>query len=330
MKKIIVAVIVTIIIISAIYLITTPSKDVDKVLANYETHESDGYYDNIKDQEADGYIVSNKTEEGYRYGYVNYKGEILLEPEYNHIHRVLETDNKNKVYLIAAKDGRYGVSLNGKTIIDYEYQFIDYNSQIQGFILQKSDNYGAANIKGKIIIPVDNESVEVKGKYIYVSNADGNKVYNKNGKEEKIDFYTSINPTENENYFIKIVEVGEHYLYGIVDNDQNELIKPTYSYIEYLFDNYFIVSNKDGKEGIIDTNSNTKLEFDFTLVQKIQNTNIVRTLNNETQETELYSNNFEKICTMKNANIEKEGDTIKIYNEEETKYFDKNGIEINK
>ena len=124
--------------------------------------------------------------------------------------------------------------------------------------------------------------------------------------------------------------MGEHYLYGIVDEDQKELIQPTYTYIEYLFDNYFIVSNKDGKEGIIDSNGNTKLEFDFTLVQKIQNTNIIRTLNNETQETELYSQNFQKICTMKSANIEKEGDTIKIYNKEETKYFDENGIEIRK
>ena len=330
MKKIIVAVIVAIIIISGIYLSINPAKDIDNVLANYETYESDGYYDNINDQEADGYIVSNKTEEGYRYGYVNYKGEILLEPEYNHVHRVLETNNKNKVYLIASKDGRYGVTLNGKVIIDYEYQFIDYNSQIEGFILQKTDNYGVASIKGNIIIPVDNELVEVKGKYIYVSNSDENKVYNKNGKEEKIDFYTSINPTENENYFIKIVEVGEHYLYGIVDKDEKEIIKPSYSYIEYLFDDYFIISNKEGKEGIIDSNNSTKLEFDFTLVQKIQNTNIIRTLNNETQETELYSNNFEKICTMKSASIETEGDTIKIYNQAETKYFDKNGIEIRK
>ena len=33
---------------------------------------------------------------------------------------------------------------------------------------------------------------------------------------------------------------------------------------------------------------------------------------------------------MKNANIEKEGNTIKVYNEEETKYFDSNGKIIEK
>ena len=57
---------------------------------------------------------------------------------------------------------------------------------------------------------------------------------------------------------------------------------------------------------------------------------MIRTLNNETNETEIYSQNFERICVMKNANIEKEGNTVKIYNEIEEKYFDINGIEINK
>ena len=32
---------------------------------------------------------------------------------------------------------------------------------------------------------------------------------------------------------------------------------------------------------------------------------------------------------MQNANIEKDGNTIKIYNDTETKYFNINGIEIN-
>ena len=328
MKKTIIAIIVVIILIMGIYLATNANKNIDKVLAQFETYETDGYYDNKNDIEAAGYIVSNKTEEGYRYGYVNYKGKILLDAEYNHIYRILDIEDKDKVYIIAAKNGRYGVSLNGRTIISYEYQFIDYYSKIEGFVLQKSENYGVANISGEIIIPVKNEAVEVKGEYIYVSNKEENKVYDKNGKETQIDFDTSINATENENYFIKIVEKDEQYFYGVVDKDGNELIKTNYTYIEYLFEDYFIAANSDNKEGIIDAANNIKLQFDYTLVQKIQNTNLIRTLNGST--TEIYSQNFEKLCTMKNANIETEGTTIKVYNGTETKYFNENGIEINK
>ena len=39
----------------------------------------------------------------------------------------MDIKDKDNVYIIAAKNGRYGVSVNGKTIINYEYQYIDYN-----------------------------------------------------------------------------------------------------------------------------------------------------------------------------------------------------------
>lgn len=327
MKKI-VSVVVVIILVIAIYILINLNKDINKVLAGFETYENDGFYEN--NELAEGYIVSNKTEEGYRYGYVNYKGKILLDAEYNHVHRVMEIANKDKVYLIAAKNGRYGVNFNGKDIIKYEYQFIEYNSQIEGFILQKSDNYGISNIKGEIIIPVKNEAVEVKGKYIYVTNEEENKVYDKNGDVQEIDFNTTINPTENENYFIKTVQEDEYYLYGIIDKNQSELVKTQYTYMEYLFEDYFIACNVEGNEGIVNTSNNTKLEFKYSLVQKIQNTNLIRTLNSKTNETEIYNKKLEKLCTMTDASIANDGTGIKIYNEEESKFFDQNGIEINK
>ncbi len=330
MKKLVIAILIAIIIIIGIFIIANSNRNISKVLAQFETYESDGYYDNKNNEEAAGYIVSNKTQNGYQYGYVNYKGKILLDVEYDQIYRVMDIEDKNKIYLIAEKNGRYGVNLNGKDIIKYEYQFIEYNNKIEGFILQRTDNYGVANINGKIIIPVENESVEVKGQYIYVSSNQEDKVFDKNGNIKDIDFNTSINPTENENYFIKVTETDEQYFYGVVDKEEKELIKTQYTYIEYLFDNFFIVCDENNKEGIIDTNNNIKLEFNYSLIQKIQDTNLIMTINNETSQTEIYSENFEKICTMKNANIENDGNTIKIYNEVEIKYFDKNGTEINK
>lgn len=331
MKKILIPILVIIILIVTIYLIiANQPKDINKVLSQFETYESDGYYDNQNNTQSSGYIVSNKTEDGYKYGYVNYKGQILLKAEYNRVYRVVDIENKDKVYVIAEKDGRYGVTLNGKQIIKYEYQFIDYYSKIGVFLLQKSDSYGVANIKGKIIIPVENESIEVKGNHIYLSNNGIGKVYDKNGKEEQIDFNTSYNGTSNEKYLIQVKEEEGNYLYGITDNKEKQLVNAEYTYIEYLFGDYFAACNQEEKEGIIDQNNNIKLEFKYNLVQKIQGTNLIRTLNNETNETEIYSQNLEKICTMKNANIEKDENTIKIYNQTETKFFDENGIEINK
>ena len=74
MKKVIIIVAIVAIVIGIIILIK-PKEDIEKILSKYETVESDGYI------EDGGYIVSKKTAQGYRYGYVNYKGKLLLNLE---------------------------------------------------------------------------------------------------------------------------------------------------------------------------------------------------------------------------------------------------------
>lgn len=334
MKK--VAIIVSIIIIAlvAIYFAVKSNQNIETLLKQFNNVQSDGFYDSKTNTEAAGYIVSNKTTEGYRYGYVNYKGKLLLKPEYNQLYRVMDIENKDKIYIIAAKNGRYGVSLNGKTIINYEYQFIEYDGATEKFILQKSTKYGVAKIDGEILIPVENSNVEAKGIYLYVTKQDENEVYDKNGQIKEIDFNTTITPTDNEEYFIKIVEENENYLYGLVDKEEKEIIPAIYAYIEYVFEDYFIVCNENYLQGVADINNNIKIELKYNLVQKIQDTNIIMALDTESNKTELYSKQLEKICEIEDATVEVQRENnenvIKIYNNNETKYFDTNGIEINK
>ena len=335
MKK--VAIIVSIIIVSAlvaIYFAVKSNKNIETLLKLFNNVQSDGFYDAKTNAEAAGYIVSNKTTEGYRYGYVNYKGKLLLKPEYNQLYRVMDIENKDKVYIIAAKNGRYGVSLNGKTIINYEYQFIEYDAATEKFILQKSSKYGVAKIDGEILIPVENSNVEAKGIYLYVTKQDENKVYDKKGQIKEIDFNTTITPTDNEEYYIKIVEENENYLYGVVNKEEKEIMPAKYAYIEYIFEDYFIVCNENYLQGVADTNNNMKIELKYNLVQKIQDTNIIMALDTENNKTELYSKQLEKICEIEEATVEVQSENneniIKIYNNKETKYFDANGREINK
>ena len=331
MKKVIIVAIIVIFIV-AMYFGVKLNQDLEKVLSKFNNVQSDGFYDLETNTEASGYIVSNKTNEGYRYGYVNYKGEILLKPEYNQLYRVMDIEDKNEIYIIAAKNGRYGVTLNGKTIINYEYQFIEYDGTTEKFILQKSNKYGVANKNGETIIPVENDSLEAKGIYIYVTKQDERKVYNKNAEVKEIEFNVTILPTETEEYYIKTVEKNQNYYYGVVDKEEKEIIPTIYSYIEYVFEDYFIVCNEEYKQGLIDVNNNIKIETKYNLVQKIPDTNIIMVLDTENNKTELYSKQIEKLCSMEEATVERENDQniIKIYNNEETKYFDLNGEEIKK
>ena len=331
MKKVIIVAIIVVSLV-VIYFLVKSSQDLEKILSQFNNVQTDGFYDLKTNSEASGYIVSNKTTEGYRYGYVNYKGRILLKPEYNQLYRVMDIEDKDDVYIIAAKNGRYGVSLNGKTIINYEYQFIEYDATTQKFILQKSSKYGVADIKGEIIIPVENSNIEAKGIYIYATKAEENKVYDKNGKVKEIDFNVTIMPTDNEEYYIKIVEENNNYIYGVVDKKQNEIVPTKYSYIEYVFEDYFIVCNEEYLQGLIDINNNMKIDTKYSLVQKIPETNIIMALDTKNDKTELYSKEIEKLCEMKEATVERENEenTIKIYNNQDAKYFDENGKQIQK
>ena len=77
----------------------------------YDQINVDGYSNDENGYKNAGYIVGNKTEEGYRYGYIDIDGKMLLETEYNEIQRITEV-KENDIYLIAAKNGQYGLFKN--------------------------------------------------------------------------------------------------------------------------------------------------------------------------------------------------------------------------
>lgn len=319
MRKIIIVIAIIVIIIGIIFLVNSKEKDIEEVLSKYETVESDGYEEN------GGYIVSIKTTEGYRYGYINYKGKLILDLEYNVIHRIPQLGTKDKVYLIVSKNGRYGINLNNKKIIDYEYQFIDYNSNNETFVLNKNDKYGVKNLKGETIINIEKDYIESKGLYIYVTDKERNYVCDIKGNEVNIDFNDTINKTENEKYYIKNTYKNEDYKYKISDQYGNAIIEKEYSYLQYAFDDYFIAGDEEGKQGLINGNGEVIIDFKYTMVQKIKNTNVIRTLDIETNETEVYSSKLEKICSMKNVTIENKDKELLIYNKDKEIKTDLNG-----
>lgn len=318
MKKVIIIVLIVAVIIGIIVVMQS-NVDIQKVLSKYDSYENDGY------EEDGGYIVSKKTEEGYRYGYINHKGKLVLNVEYNMIYRISGIEEKNKVYLVASRNGRYGVTLNGKILINYEYQLIEFNANNEIFVLNKNDKYGTATINGEIIIPVEKSYIESKGMYIYVNDNDNTYVCDSTGKQIDVDFNATINETENEQYYIKTMYKDEDYKYQICDKYGNSILENEYNYLEYAFGEYFIAGNENGKQGLIDTQGNIKIEFNYTLLQNIQNANAIRTLDITTNETEIYSSKFEKVCSLKNAIIETTENEIKVHNENTQLVLDMNG-----
>lgn len=298
------------------------------VKPEYDNIISDNYYKEEVGYQKAGYIVGQKSQDGFKYGYINNKGKLKLKLEYSDIERVTENIDENETYLILAKNGQYGVNKNNNNIINNEYQEIEYDKTNKIFIIQKNKNYGVADLSGKILIPVENTSIEAKGEYIYVEKNNIREVYDATGKKVDIDYDKTIMSTSNQNYKIIVNSNERGNFYGVIGNNNKQLIKPEYLYIEYAFDNYFIACGENGKLGVIDSSENIVLELKYDLVQKIQEKDIIQTLLKDNNLTELYAKNMKKICEMENATLDNQTDYIKVYSDKEIKYYNNNGENI--
>lgn len=293
----------------------------------YEQITVDGYYTEQNGYKYAGYIVSNKTQEGYRYGYIDNNGKLILKPEYNQLSRITEIEDNDNAYLLGAKNGQFGVTKKEKELIKNEYQSITYDTTNQVFLIERSKKYGVASLEGKIIVPAQYDQIDVTGVYLYAKDSQGTTVYNTNGTEANIDTNIAILNTNNEKYKIRINSENDTK-YGVIGKDGKQIIEEKYNYIEYLYDDYFIVSMENSKLGVIDDKDNVKIQIENDSLQKVQNTSIIQAVIAKDNITKLYDKDMLKICEMKDAKIEVKDNYIVIYNENEKKYFNKEGKEI--
>ena len=292
----------------------------DQITVDNYTTEEDGY-------KRAGYIVSNTTEDGYRYGYVDIDGKVLLEPQYTEVSRITNMKDNENIYLIVAQNGQYGMVKNQDQIIENEYQSISYNSANNTLTLEKTKKYGVATLEGKIIIPVEFAQIDSTGKYIYATDVDGNvDVYQEDGNPAEIDSNVYILETENENYQIKI-DNSQGSVYSILNKNGEQITTQNYAYINYLYDNYFIVSVTGGKVGVINDKEEPIIEIQYDSIEKVEGTDYIITRLSENNSTQLYDKNFKQLCEMTNAIVRAEKNYVKVYNDTETRYFDLEGNE---
>lgn len=292
----------------------------DQITVDNYTTEEDGY-------KRAGYIVSNTTEDGYRYGYVDIDGNVLLEPQYTEVSRITNMKDNENIYLIVAQNGQYGMVKNQDQIIENEYQSISYNSANNTLTLEKTKKYGVATLEGKIIIPVEFAQIDSTGKYIYATDVDGNMdVYQEDGNPAEIDSNVYILETENENYQIKI-DNSQGSVYSILNKNGEQITTQNYAYINYLYDNYFIVSVTGGKVGVINDKEEPIIEIQYDSIEKVEGTDYIITRLSENNSTQLYDKNFKQLCEMTNAIVRAEENYVKVYNDTETRYFNLEGNE---
>ena len=291
----------------------------------YETIKGDGYYTEEDGYANAGYIVGIKTEEGYRYGYVDVNGNTVLDTEFNEITRVSNLKDNN-IYFIASKIGQYGLYKNSELLLNTEYQSIEYNQTNNIFIIEKSRRYGFTDVNGKIIVDTKYAQIDTIGKYIYVKQKDGEtEVLDATGKTVEISSNISKIQVADGKYNIVMTSGENRTLYGVEDENGKEKIPVEYTYVEYLFDNYFIVCNEQGLLGVIDDENNPKVEFNYNSVQALKSAKLIEATITQDNLLIVFNSKFEKLCEIKNAAMAQVGDFIKFYNDDEIYYINKNG-----
>lgn len=297
------------------------------IKSKYDSISGDGFYTKNDKYKYSGYIVNIKTEDGYRYGYINNKLKKILDEEYSEIYRIMENDDIENTYIITTKKGMTGVTKNNNQLIDSIYQDIEFEKNNKVFIVKRNSKYGVLDINGNTIVPVEADTIQENGIYILATKNNEQKYYDLSGNIINNLKYEAVNKTQNEKYFITTDTNGR---YGLIDNNKTELIEASYTYMEHLFDDYFIATKEDGDLGIINSKNRIIVEFKYDVIQKIGDTKIVQAKTINKDKSDFYSNSLSLITSLNNANITQQEDYIKISNNEEIKYFDLQGNELEK
>lgn len=289
----------------------------------YTSITTDGYYNQDTKYEKAGYIVGTKTNEGYRYGYLDSTCKKILDCKFNSIRRLTQIKDDKTSYLITVENGRYGFYKNTQNVIANEYNSIEYDKLNQIFSVEKVGKYGVYDLYGNMVLPIQYDDITFAGAII-TAHKDGKiLIFDANGNIKKDCKYTSIMPTKSQDYYISIDTNGN---YGILDNKGGVLVDNSYNYIEYAFDKYFVCT-KDGKTGLIDYTGNKILENKYSVVQNINGTNIVQAINSESNISEIYNKNINKVTQVKDAHIYIGQEYIKILSQDDIKYLDLDGNE---
>ena len=290
----------------------------------YKEIKVDEYYEKNSAYRYSGYIVGTETDNGTMYKYINYNNKQQLKDEYQDIQRVVDYENKDEYYLIFKKDNKYGVIKNENIVINNEYDNIEYDSFNQLFTVKKDGKYGVLKSNGETLISCLYDEIDIEGIYIYSLKGEEQIIFDTTGAKIENPKYKSVYNVEDTNYKITINNENK---YGVVDENNNEIIKNEYYYIGYLGNNYFVVSGQNGKNGIMNNEGKVVLEVRYDTIEKLEKSDIIEATELNTNTIILFNKEIKQIANISNSTLYEGENFVKLYSNNEQKYFDSEGNE---
>ena len=290
--------------------------------AEYDEISSDGYYDEDSKYSKAGFILRIKTDDGYRYGYAKTDGRKVLDTVYNELGRITEVEDNNNLYFITSLNGKYGLYKNSKAVIENDFISVNFDRTNNLLIVQKDNIYGAYNLEGKNIVPIDYDLIVIGGEYInsykennvVVFDKEGNTIQTENSSKEKV----------SDKYSIIIDKDG---YYNIENNDSKKvLLSNKYSYIEYFRDNLFIATN-ESKTGLIRATGEIVVPLEYSTIQNVDGTECLQASIVDTNKSFVINSNGQVGEGLENASFIKENGFVKLLSSSDVRYYTLEGNE---
>lgn len=290
--------------------------------SEYDNVTTDGYYNENTLYQKAGFILKTKTDDGYRYGYANQNGKIVLDSTYNSLERINEQEDDKNVYLISSVNGRFGLIKNNKQIIENDYSEIEFDRESNLLILNKNNAKGIANLDGKMLVPIDYDNILIGGTYISAYKENQRLVFDYSGNKIETRF-TSYNKVDDNHAVI----IDENNNYNIVDKNNNKLLRGEYVYIEHFSKDLYIAT-QGNRTGLISSSERILISMKYSTMQKIEGTNLLQATTPDDGRVDLINENGEITTGINNAKITKKDNYLVMTSNNERKYFDMNGKEI--
>ncbi len=187
--------------------------------------------------------------------YDKYAEKFVWEVQFNEYTQTISSS-----YAFVKKDLKFGLvsTVASKLLLDYQYQVIEgYKSRI--FILQKNDNYGVINYKGKKILAFDFKTITLDDTRLIAQNQRGKyTLYDLWGNKLTKDLYNEMSSFSNG---ISKVKIGTEEQY--ITRKGKKIFKEAYTYLNYYpIQNVFVARQEAGSYLMLPNRRKLSVEFD--------------------------------------------------------------------
>lgn len=225
-----------------------------------------------------------------KWGVINDKGEIVVEPTYEEY--IVIPNNKKDVF-VCTYDVNYDENtyktkvinakgeeiISGYNLVEPIYNYDNSNNiffEDNVLAVKKDNKYGLVDYTGKVLLNCEYEGIEaIKGiKNSFSIKKDGKLgIADSNGKIIIEPAYKEIKAIGN-NYQNGYIVVNSKNKYGVIDFTGNQILENTYEDISGGYGNEMYVVQKDDKYQLINKSGKTVLK-NFDSIKSIDGENII-------------------------------------------------------